>query len=288
MDHASEISVLINAIRDLSQVGICYYDLTDFFHYDKYGIKNNRGHYCAFCEKTRTLPDGRKCCIKSDRQDAVSLAAQYKEPFFFECHMGMKELVVPLLSEGTLHGILFVGQARIREDNYKPTIQRNARRLSGDPEEMLRLYEQLPSISQNDLLNIGKILSVYFSAKVLNSRLLAPETDTQTADKPLGFLMRDYIDANFGYNITPKSVAKTFFVNASYASRHFHQTHGITLTDYIHRVRIQRAKLLLRSTNAPVCNIALNVGYIDPNYFSRIFKKLEGMPPQVYRNTDTE
>ena len=37
----------------------------------------------------------------------------YKEPFFFECHLGMRELVLPLLSGENLIGILFVGQCRI-------------------------------------------------------------------------------------------------------------------------------------------------------------------------------
>ena len=109
MNIASDITVLINAIRDLSKVGICYYDLNNFFHYNKWGIKNNRGHYCAFCENTRALPGGRESCEKSDRIEAVRLAMQYKEPFFFECHMGMRELVIPLMHSDMLIGILFIG-----------------------------------------------------------------------------------------------------------------------------------------------------------------------------------
>jgi two-component system response regulator YesN len=95
--------------------------------------------------------------------------------------------------------------------------------------------------------------------------------------------MKDYIDANFSYNISPKSLAEIFFVNPSYASRCFSQKHGFTITEYIQNVRINRAKILLQSTNVPINNIALNVGYIDTNYFSRIFKKQVGLSPQEYR-----
>ncbi len=283
MHNASEISVLINAVRDLYNVGICYYDLSDFFHYNKYGVKNNRGHYCSFCEKTRSLFNGREACENSDKNEAVRLAKQYQAPFFFECHMGMKELVIPLLQDKELIGILFVGQCRIEGDNYRSIIQKNARRLNGNEAEMLSLYEQLPIVSQDDLLNIGKILSKYFDAKVLNKQLLTPEIVAADSDKGLAFLIQDYINANYSYNITPKSVANKFFINPSYASRCFAQKHGITLTEYIHKVRINRAKILLHSTNAPVSNIALNVGYIDANYFSRIFKKQVGLSPQEYR-----
>ena len=98
MSSAGDISVFINAVCDLCGVGICYYDLSEFFNYDRLGVRNNRGHYCAFCELARTLPGGRAQCEASDKQRAVQLAAQYREPFFFECHMGMRELVVPLLN----------------------------------------------------------------------------------------------------------------------------------------------------------------------------------------------
>ncbi len=283
MNIASDITVLINAIRDLSKVGICYYDLNNFFHYNKWGIKNNRGHYCAFCENTRALPGGRESCEKSDRIEAVRLAMQYKEPFFFECHMGMKELVVPLLLEDELLGIIFVGQCRIQGDNRYNSVRKSAQRLGEDGDKMLKLYQQLPLLSQDDLLNVGKILSKYFDAKVLSNQLFPSEIVVADSGSSLAYSIKDYIDANFSYNISPKSLAEEFFVNPSYASRCFSQKHGITLTEYVHKVRIDRAKVLLQSTNAPVNNIAINVGYIDVNYFFRIFKKQVGVTPKEYR-----
>ena len=99
MSMASDITELINAIRELSGAGICYYDLNHFFNYESFGIKNNRGHYCEFCERARALPAGRASCEESDRIGAVELARQYREPFFFECHMGMRELVIPLMRD---------------------------------------------------------------------------------------------------------------------------------------------------------------------------------------------
>lgn len=285
MDNPHEISVFINAVRDLCGVGICYYDLSDFFHYDKYGVKNNRGHYCAFCEKTRSLPKGRDCCNKSDKSDAVALAKEYDTPFFFECHMGMKELVVPVRKESELIGVLFVGQCRIQGDNHTGTITKSTQRLGGKPEEMLSLYEQLPVKSQDDLLNIGKILSQYFHTKVLNNQLLTPEITETDTNKDLAYLMQDYINANYSYSISPKNIAEKFYVNPSYASRCFSEKHGITLTEYISQVRIAKAMLLLKISTTPISNIALNVGYTDLNYFSRLFKKRVGLTPTQYRNT---
>ena len=284
MSLVEGITVLINAIRDLSGVGICYYDLNSFFNYDKYGIKNNRGHYCGFCKKARDLPNGRTNCEKSDRFEAVELAKQYKEPFFYECHMGMRELVIPLHHEEILLGILFVGQCRIEnEGDYDNKIRANAQKMHGDPDEFLRLYNMLPLLSRNDLINIGNILTQYFNTKILNSELLSSKISSPAIHHDLGETMKQFIRLNYRCRLSLNEIAKALHVNASYASRYFSMKFGMTVTEYINSVRINRAEMLLLTTDAPVGNIALNVGFEDANYFSRVFRKEEGCSPLQYR-----
>lgn len=282
MNTTEEITAFINAIREISGIGICYYDLHSFFNYDKYGVKSNRGHYCAFCEKARALPGGREECTKSDKSDAIMLAKQYKEPFFFECHMGMRELVIPLMREDSLLGILFVGQCRTEEgDNTR--IALNAKRLNGDPDEFTRLYEELPLISQKHLLSVGTILSEYFDVRIWNNVLLAPSTASRPSNQELAEAINNFIRLNYRYNISPREIANEFHVNPSYASRRFSQHYNKTITERIAEVRIKRAMALLDETDAPIGNIALNVGFDDVNYFSRVFKKATGLSPTQYR-----
>jgi two-component system, response regulator YesN len=57
----------------------------------------------------------------------------------------------------------------------------------------------------------------------------------------------------------------------------------MTLIDYINQLRIEEAKYLLDSGNASVTEVALSVGYNDPNYFSKVFTKLEHVTPHNYR-----
>ena len=285
MNTTESITQVLSAMRELSHAGICYYDLRDFFHYDKFGIQLNRGHYCDFCKRVRELPGGRPGCEKSDRSEAVRLATQYREPFFFECHMGMKELIIPLMSGEVLLGILFVGQCRIEEDPREKLIVKNTRRLGGNSEELLNLYQALPQISQQDLINIGTILSQYFHTKIQNNELLAPGSAGNVPAHGLAVSIHHYVMAHYRSNISPGSIAEVFGVNASYASRCFHKQYQITITDHINRVRIQQAKALLATTSVPIGSIAMNVGYLNSNYFSRIFRKLTGQTPLEFRNS---
>jgi len=282
MNTTEEITAFINAIREISGIGICYYDLHSFFNYDKYGVQSNRGHYCAFCEKARALPGGREECTKSDKSDAIMLAKQYKAPFFFECHMGMRELVIPLMREDSLLGILFVGQCRTEEGD-SARIATNAKRLNGDPEEFTRLYEELPLISQKHLMSVGTILSEYFDVRIWNNELLAPSTASRPSNQELAEAINNFIRLNYRYDISPREIANELHVNPSYASRRFSQHYNKTITERITEVRIKRARALLAETDAPIGNIALNVGFDDVNYFSRIFKKATGLSPTQYR-----
>ncbi|HZT99337.1 MAG TPA: helix-turn-helix transcriptional regulator, partial [Ktedonobacteraceae bacterium] len=78
-------------------------------------------------------------------------------------------------------------------------------------------------------------------------------------------------------------IADTLGVHPSYLSRAFKKEVGMTLTDYINRLRIEEAKYLLDQGGISVTEAALNVGYNDPNYFSKVFTKLEHVTPQEYR-----
>ena len=284
MNATKEITDFKNAIRELSGVGICYYDLNAFFNYDKYGIKNNRGHYCEFCEKARALPGGREACEKSDKGEAIMLAKQYKEPFFYECHMGMRELVIPLIREETLLGLIFVGQSRM-EEACNDNIGSNASRLNGDPAEFLKLYHKLPLVSQKNILNIGTILTQYFDVRIWNNELISSDTTSMGSDIDLAEAIYRYVQLNYRHKLSTKDIASEFHVNASYASRRFSQRYQRTITEHISRVRIERAKMLLQETEAPIGNIALNVGFDDINYFSRVFKKITSISPLEYRKS---
>ena len=285
MNPINEITVLINAIRDLCDVGICYYDLKNFFNYNKYGVQNNRGHYCEFCKRARALPNGREYCEKSDKEEAVKLAEEYKEPFLYECHMGMREMVIPLYNNTTLLGIIFVGQCRL-DNNYDSKIRANAEKISGDPDEFSRLYNMLPLHTVKDLANIRDILARYFDAKIQNKELFSSNAEFNDERHDLADLIKQYINLNYAHRLTLNDISEALHTNASYASRSFSERWGITITGYINQIRIERAKILLLTTDAPIGSIALNSGFDDINYFSRVFKKITGVSPMQYRNRE--
>lgn len=283
MATAERITQVINAFRALSGAGICFYDLNTFFHYGKLGEQNNRGHYCEFCKNVRLLEGGRASCDRSDRKEAIALAKDYREPFFFKCHMGMCELVLPLCSENELIGLVFIGQCQIKGEDASPDIMRRAERLGGSPERFATLYHSLPQLGRDELLDVGTILMQYFENLIELEgkdwiRQLAQEEEGDTIRQIVEFIRMKYM-----LPITPGSICAEFHLHPSYVAREFKKLTGHTMTGYIHEIRIKNAARLLISSSLPVESIALNVGFCDANYFSRIFKKLMDCSPEEYR-----
>jgi two-component system response regulator YesN len=92
-----------------------------------------------------------------------------------------------------------------------------------------------------------------------------------------------YVRENYAADLSLETVAGAVFVSSYYLSRIFRDRMGATFVDYLTGLRMEKARHLLRSTGLDVGEVALRVGFKDPNYFRRVFRKLEGRTPREYR-----
>lgn len=93
-----------------------------------------------------------------------------------------------------------------------------------------------------------------------------------------------FIQNNLHGDLSLTRIAREVSLNPSYLSRWYKQTCKKGLSDYIQEIRIERAKELLLTTTSKNHEISEQLGFTDPHYFFRFFKKLIGCTPQEYRN----
>jgi ABC-type sugar transport system substrate-binding protein/AraC-like DNA-binding protein len=93
-----------------------------------------------------------------------------------------------------------------------------------------------------------------------------------------------YIQEHHARDLSRQQIAAHIGVSESYLTQIFHRELGLAPWDYLHRCRIQRARQLLRATDESITAIAARVGFSDPAYFSRVFRKQEGVSPRAFRN----
>jgi len=93
-----------------------------------------------------------------------------------------------------------------------------------------------------------------------------------------------YMHQNYAQPLTRKELAEKVGVSENYLSQIFHQELGISPWDSLTRLRIQKAKELLTGNEDTITRVAMQVGFNDSGYFSRVFRKLTGLSPQEYRS----
>ena len=95
--------------------------------------------------------------------------------------------------------------------------------------------------------------------------------------------VKEYIEKHYQEKITLNLLAEQFFINKFYLTRIFKEQYGISVNSYLLQVRITHAKQLLRFSDLSIEKVGQECGMNDANYFSRMFKKVEGITPGEYR-----
>ncbi len=96
--------------------------------------------------------------------------------------------------------------------------------------------------------------------------------------------VKAFMDAHYANpDLLLNKVAASVNLSPSHFSVIFSQEMGESFKDYLTRIRMERAKELLRTTNLKCAEIAYQSGYNDPHYFSHVFHKHIGLPPQQFR-----
>jgi len=102
---------------------------------------------------------------------------------------------------------------------------------------------------------------------------------TQLARRAAAFIADHLTDPD----LSTARIADAIACNADYLGRTFRDAFDETPTDHIHRLRIDRARMLFRSTDRPIQRVAAEVGFSDDRYFRRIFKRRVGLTPGQFQ-----
>lgn len=96
-------------------------------------------------------------------------------------------------------------------------------------------------------------------------------------------LVFDYVDINYSDPISTKEMARLCGMSYSYFSRFFKKTMGKNFSEYVNLVRVSKAEQMLASSNMPITEVALEVGFTTSSYFIEQFKYFKAITPKQFR-----
>jgi AraC-like DNA-binding protein len=105
------------------------------------------------------------------------------------------------------------------------------------------------------------------------------------SEKNRGFIQKacSFMEEKYGNEISLEDIAKSVNISKSYLSSIFRREVRISLNDYLTKLRISKAKELMKTTNLTISQIVYKTGFSDPSYFTKVFKKFEKMNPTDYK-----
>ena len=99
------------------------------------------------------------------------------------------------------------------------------------------------------------------------------------------FKVAEYVKNRFAEKLSLDEIAEHVSLSKSYLSRIFKEETGESLSSYINKVRIDKAKLMLLDNGCPLVDVASLCGFEDQSYFTKVFKRLVGVSPKRYRES---
>src|SRR5580700_6760908 len=106
----------------------------------------------------------------------------------------------------------------------------------------------------------------------------------RTAEPPMISRAKSYITAHQADTISLEEISRVLNVSTFYFCKMFKKATGLTFTDYLGRVRVEKAKILLLNPHLRVSEIAYTVGFESLSHFNRVFRNLTGESPSHFRD----
>ena len=151
-----------------------------------------------------------------------------------------------------------------------------------DTEKYMSYISEILTLEGNTTSEYFKANSILFS--IMSSLFEDVSFDESSWGK--GSVLEEikfYLDMHYAEKLKLKDVARSFGLHPNYLTRIFHDKYGISPKQYLMNVKLKKACRLLITTELPVSVISSSLGFEDQLAFSRIFKKIYGDSPSVYR-----
>ncbi|MEM7012544.1 MAG: helix-turn-helix domain-containing protein [Verrucomicrobiota bacterium] len=204
------------------------------------------------------------------------------------CFADLKETAIPIRSGEVVVGYLRTGQVMHDtpdieqfDENIAPKL--DAARVSQSKVDSARnAWTETPKLSRKNYTACVTLLETF--AAQLEAELARLIIAENNSEPPMIRKARQYIHAHLDEKITLDDVAKHCAVSPFYFCKVFKQAVGMTLTEFINRRRVEKAKRKLLNPQNRVTEVAYDVGYQSLSQFNRSFLKYTGESPTSYRN----
>lgn len=240
--------------------------------------KSKESRFCSIiAQRSRT------CAACLQMQEALARSAE-KAPCTMTCAYGLSETAVPVRLGTETIGFLQTGQV-MRQKPTNASFERalaKGKELGVDLTEAKGAFFETPVVPQKKMDSIARLLEIFAEHLTVKSNQIAVQT--ANSEPPVIAKARQFIEEHHTEDLSLGQVAQAVHTSVFYFCKLFKKAVGMNFTEYVSRVRIEKAKNLLLNPNLRISEIAYEVGFQSLTHFNRVFKKIVGESPTEYRD----
>lgn len=261
---------------------------------------DHQTHTCSFCNFAKNGPLGDQDCVRN--KIAVNrLAERRREGFHGYCHLGLLDLVEPLIYHEHILGVFYYGSIRVREreEQSRQKIESYCRRRRLPPAGYLEEFSKVPAIDESSIPQHREVLRLvariahYFCdvagirPEIYRRRLLRlPYWDPENRP-PIVRSAIEYVTSHIDQPFIVKDMAVHLNCHPDFLSKRFKQHTGMELRTYLNHARVERAKRLLENPKLDIGDAAEQSGFSDRVHFSKVFRRITGLTPGEFQKQST-
>ncbi len=239
-------------------------------------------HQNPFCALMAS--QSRSCAACLHVQQQLSDNATDK-PVTSVCFAGLADSAVPVRVGSKVIGHLQTGQVALKAPS-KARFGKVRRKLDelgvpGDRAALAEAWLKSPTMTRRQYQGAVELLAHFASQLSAASNQLAIRQ--ANAEPPVITRAKAYIAEHLSEDISLGDVAKAVHMSRFYFCKSFRRHAGLHFTDYVSRLRVERAKELLLNPHLRISEIAYEVGFQSLTHFNRVFRRVMGKSPTQYR-----
>ena len=226
-----------------------------------------------FCRMVHSIPAEYEKCVACDKA-ACKRALNEKDTHIYTCRYGFTEAVSPLYNFGTLTGFLMMGQVFECDKDMKP--------MRPERENIEKLGEPMREAAAEIPLVDAEMVRSYVRIMTICAQYLTLSNAIPSSKQTVAEMAKKFIFDNYKSKLTISDICSEIGCSKSTLITAFKKQFGTTVNSYVTEVRLKEAANMLAIGDKNIGEIAIQTGFSDQSYFSKVFSAKFGVPPSEY------
>lgn len=269
--NISKLTKLVESFYKLTKIKVAVYDdaFNEIFTYPK--------EDSVFCEMMNKVPSIQANCQRSV-QTLCERCRNQKSLVTFTCHAGLTEAAAPLFENNIIIGYIMFGQIT-NVKNKTDFVSRAKKQCDNYPLDESEFDSKILAVpyKNNEQLKAASEIINAFTAYIYLEHIVALKKEETLSS------IIEYIDNNLSADLSAGTLCERFSVSKTVLYELTKPSMPEGIAKYIRAKRMSKAKELIAETGKSIEEISGLVGFLDSNYFRRVFKQIYGMSANTFR-----